>query len=245
MPQKPASRMTDRVVIVTGAGGGIGEATCRRLTEEGAIVLAADLREPVHSHYAGHIAFDVTSANEWRAAIDRSLAAHGRIDGLVLAHGIVGAEAPVGEYPADVWDEVMRINATGCFLGLAATLPAMARGGGGRVAVLASIVGREPNANQSAYSASKAATIALVKSSAREYARFGIFVNAIAPSIVETSLAGQLSAEFRAELLAKVPLGRFALPDEAAALAMYLLSDELSYTTGQVFDLSGGRSQSW
>lgn len=226
------------IALITGASGALGTAVRERLLVDGWAVVAAD-REKTSG---ADIAFDVTRLDEWEDALAHVEERWGPVDGLVLAHGIVGAEAPVGEYPAEVWGQVMDVNLTACFLGLSTVLPRMAARGRGRVAAFASITGREPNPNQSAYSVSKAGVIALVKAASREYASHGVLVNAVAPGVIDTPMAGKLSDELRETILSKVPFGRFGRTEEVAAMVAFLLSDDVTYTTGQIFDVSGGRA---
>lgn len=234
----PEATPSQRIVLVTGAAGALGAAVAARLAHDGARVVRADRA----AGGAVDVGFDVTDGAQWERAVAGIEEAWGPIDGLVLAHGIVGAEAPLGEYPAETWGQVLDVNLTACFLGLSSVLPLMGRRGRGRVAAFASITGREPNANQSAYSVSKAGVIALVKAASKEYAARGVLINAIAPGVIETPMAGQLSDELRESILARVPIGRFGRTEEVAAMIAFLLSDQITYTTGQVFDVSGGRA---
>ncbi|WFP16844.1 SDR family NAD(P)-dependent oxidoreductase [Citricoccus muralis] len=227
-------RYRGRVVLVTGAAGGLGGAAVERLRAENAVVVATD-------RVGADQELDVTSEEQWERVCAQVLAEHGRIDGLLLAHGAQGPEVPVEEVdPAD-WRRTLSINLDSCFLGLRAVLPSMKRAGYGRVVALSSISGREGNASMTAYSTSKAGVIALVKAAAKESASQGVCINAVAPSMFQTPLLQHLSAERNAELLSRVPAGRIGQPAEFAALAAWLLSEECSYTTGQVLDLSGGR----
>jgi 2-dehydro-3-deoxy-L-rhamnonate dehydrogenase (NAD+) len=235
-------RLAGKAILVTGAAGDLGTAICRRLHDEGATVIAADRTEPGHTGAALEVGFDVTDRAAWEHVVKSTEQRFSGLDGLVLAHGMVGAERPVADYPVDDWQRALDVNLTGCFHGLAAAIPAMVRSEGGRIAALASITGKEPNANQSGYSVSKAGLIALVKSAAREYSRSGVLINCLAPSVFNTSMAAQLSEDLRQQILTKVPMGRFGEPAELAALTAFLMSDDLTYTTGQVFDLSGGRA---
>ncbi len=231
-------RFTGRVILVTGAAGGLGSAARTRLEAEGAAVIATDVvrADP------GMVALDVRSREAWTDVVSAAIEQHGHIDGALFCHGVQGPEYIVTEMPVDGWARCMDINLTGCFHGLAVILPHLTRQKYGRVAVLSSIAAREGNPNMAAYSCSKAAVIALVKTAAKETAKDGVTVNAVAPSMFETPLLKDLSPERNAQLLARVPMGRIGQPVEFAALAAWLLSAEASYTTGQTFDLSGGRN---
>ncbi|WP_313817818.1 SDR family NAD(P)-dependent oxidoreductase [Citricoccus sp.] len=239
------NRFDGQVILVTGAAGGLGRTSVERLAAEGAIVVATDLKSP--DNLAGHsgaflaMELDVTRADHWRVAVDSAVEQFGRLDGLLMCHGAQGPEADVERIALEDWQRTLRINLDSCFLGLQAVMPTMKRQSYGRVAVLSSISGREGNASMSAYSTSKAAVIALVKSVAKEAAADGITINAVAPSMFQTPLLQHLSEERNAALLSRVPMGRIGQPLEFAALAAWLLSAECSYTTGQVLDLSGGR----
>jgi NAD(P)-dependent dehydrogenase (short-subunit alcohol dehydrogenase family) len=236
-------RFEGQVILVTGAAGGLGSEASRRLLAEGATVVCTDAA----SHGDGSApeasaALDVTARRSWEVAVAGVLDRHGRLDGALFAHGIQGPEATIDKMPYDGWTKTFAVNLDGCFHGLAAVLPELKRRGYGRVAVLSSIAAREGNAQMAAYSASKAALIALVKTAAKEAAPYGVTVNAVAPSMFQTRLLDDLSPERNAALLAKVPMGRIGQPAEFAAMAAWLLSPEASYTTGQTLDLSGGRN---
>ncbi|MFJ9180532.1 SDR family NAD(P)-dependent oxidoreductase [Streptomyces sp. NPDC102360] len=236
-------RYRDQVVLVTGAAGGLAAPTCRRLAREGATVICTDVAgDGDGSSPEACLSLDVTDPEAWSRVVADIMRTHGRLDGALLAHGVQGPETPIDETPRDGWQRTLAINLDGCLHGLGAALPAMRARGYGRVTILSSIAGREGNPHQAAYSASKAAVISLVKTAAKEYARDGITVNAVAPSMMRTRMLDDLSEERNAALLARVPMGRVGTPEEFAALAAWLLSPEASYTTGQTLDLSGGRN---
>jgi 3-oxoacyl-[acyl-carrier protein] reductase len=236
-------RFLGQVILVTGAAGGLGSAASARLLAEGATVVNTDaLGTGSGAKPETARRLDVTLRAEWDQVISEVLRQHGRIDGALFAHGVQGPESPVQDMSLTGWSRTFSINLDGCLHGLSSLLPVMRRAGYGRIAVLASIAAREGNANMAAYSASKAAVVALVKTAAKEVARDGVTVNSVAPSMFRTRLLEDLSAERNAELLARVPMGRVGEPAEFASLAAWLLSPEASYTTGQVLDLSGGRN---
>ncbi|XVQ07715.1 SDR family NAD(P)-dependent oxidoreductase [Spirillospora sp. CA-255316] len=238
-----AGRFAGQVILVTGAAGGLGAPTAQRLAREGAVVICTDVTGHGSGASPDDTAFlDVTDRSAWDGLVDSVLAAHGRLDGVLFAHGIQGPETPVTTMPSEGWARTLSINLDGCFHGLAAVLPAMTERGYGRVTVLSSISAREGNPHQAAYSASKAAVVALVKTAAKEVARSNVTVNAVAPSLMATRMLEDLSPERNAALLKRVPAGRIGTPAEFAALATWLLSPEASYVTGQTLDLSGGRN---
>jgi 2-dehydro-3-deoxy-L-rhamnonate dehydrogenase (NAD+) len=235
-------RFAGRVVLVTGALGGLGSAAVRRLAAEGATVVATDLAPAGDGAAASYLPLDVRDRQAWKDVVAEVVATHGGLDGAVLCHGIQGPESTVADMAVDGWTRTFDVNLDGCFHGLAVLLPHLSAQRYGRVVVLSSIAAREGNPHQAAYSASKAAVVALVKTAAKEVARDGVTVNAVAPSMLETALLEKLSPERNAALLARVPMGRIGTPDEFAALAAWLVSAESSYMTGQVLDLSGGRN---
>lgn len=237
-------RHTNRVVLVSGAAGGLGSAAVDRLREEGATVVSTDVAAPAGAPDGTGMSLelDVTDPEQWSHAVRLTTERFGGLDGALFCHGIQGPEAVVDEVPRDGWHRTLDINLTGCFYGLQAVVPVMRSAGYGRIAMLASIAGRDGNENMAAYSVSKAGLIALGKSVAKETARFGISINCVAPSMFQTPLLKDLSPERNAALLARVPLRRIGDPSEFAALAAWLLSVESSYMTGQTLDLSGGRN---
>ncbi|GGC97417.1 oxidoreductase [Tersicoccus solisilvae] len=218
--------------LVTGGTGGIGAACARRLRAEGVDVVTADL------HPDADIRCDITD----EAAV-AALAAHvGRVDVLVNSAGIQGLERPLTATTLVDWQRVFRVNVDGTFLLCRAVVPGMTARGWGRIINLASIAGKEGNARQSAYSASKAAVIGLTKALAKELAETGVLVHAVAPAIIRTPLNAETDPDTFARLLDKIPMRRAGEPDELAALVAWLASAECTFTTGAVHDLSGGRA---
>jgi 3-oxoacyl-[acyl-carrier protein] reductase len=237
--------LNGRVAVVTGGAQGIGRAVVERFAASGARVEIWDLDGDVARQAAGAIggsvearAVDVTDAR----AVEQAAAAHERIDILVTSAGIAGPNAKTWEYPLDDWARIMRINVDGTFHCCRAVVPTMMRHGYGRIVTVASIAGKEGNPNASAYSASKAAVIALTKSLGKELAGQDIAVNSITPAAARTRIFDQMSEEHIAFMLSKIPRGRFLETDEVAAMVAWLASAENSFTTGAVFDLSGGRA---
>jgi 2-dehydro-3-deoxy-L-rhamnonate dehydrogenase (NAD+) len=186
-------------------------------------------------------AVDVTRWPAVSAAADEAAAAGG-VDILVCSAGIAGPNAPVWEYPLDAWQQIMRINVDGVFHCCRAIVPLMRAKGYGRIVNIASIAGKEGNPNASAYSASKAAVIAFTKSLGKELAEVDIAVNCITPAAARTRIFDQMSQTHIDFMLSKIPRGRFVTPDEIAALIAWVASEDNSFTTGAVFDISGGRA---
>ncbi|MDB5892601.1 MAG: 3-oxoacyl-ACP reductase [Rhodoferax sp.] len=241
-----------RIVLITGGSGGIGQAIARRAMASGATVCSWDAAAPptagatsadtAHTADITHRQVDITDEAAVAAAYAETVARFGRIDVLVNSAGITGPTVPVAEFPLDAWQRVMAINLTGTFLCSRAVAAGMVRQGYGRIVNMASIAGKEGNAQQSAYSASKAAVIALTKSMGKELANVDVRVNCIAPAMIESALLDQMPAAKRTENLAKIPMGRAGTVDEIAAMAVWLASEECSFTTGATFDASGGRA---
>jgi 3-oxoacyl-[acyl-carrier protein] reductase len=242
-----------RKAVITGGARGIGFAIAQRLLASGATcslwdrdaqALAAASRN-LAGNDAGFVhtaEVDLTQPASVTAAADTTLRALGRVDILVNNAGIAGANRKTWEFEPDEWQQVLQVNLFGVFLCCRALLPGMVSQGYGRVVNIASIAGKEGNPNASHYSASKAGVIALTKSLAKETARAGVIVNAVAPAVIETDILQQMSREHIDYMLSKIPMGRFGLKDEAAALVAWLCSAECSFSTGAVFDLSGGRA---
>jgi NAD(P)-dependent dehydrogenase (short-subunit alcohol dehydrogenase family) len=235
-------RFSGRVILVTGAAGGLGSAAVDRLTNEGATVVGTDVTGTGQGAARDITALDVTDRAAWDKTVATVLSTHGRLDGALFAHGIQGPESSITDMSFDGWSKTLSVNLDGCFHGLAAILPTLTDQGYGRVSILSSISAREGNPFQAAYSASKAAVVSLVKTAAKEVAAHNVTVNAIAPSMMQTRLLEDLSPERNAALLSRVPMGRVGTTAEFAAMATWLLSTEASYVTGQTLDLSGGRN---
>ncbi|MDQ3695786.1 MAG: SDR family oxidoreductase [Chloroflexota bacterium] len=242
-------RFEGKTAIVTGAARGIGEAVARRLTTEGARVLIADIDEAAATTTARAIGeramphrLDVTTADSWTATAERAMSEWGRIDILVNNAGIAGRSAPAWELSVEEWSEVIAIDLTGVFLGCRAVLPAMLSTESGRIVNIASIAGKEGNPNAVPYSAAKAGVIGLTKAVAKEVANRGILVNCVTPAVIETPILAQVSQAHVDYMTSRIPMGRVGQPHEVAALVAFLCSDDLTFATGAVYDLSGGRA---
>jgi len=238
-----------RTAVVTGGAAGIGLAVAARLAASGARVSLWDRDAAALSQAAGtlsdgaHIeALDVADDAAVARAASATAAALGRIDVLVCSAGITGPNVPLADYPVAEWKRVFDVNVHGLFLCNRAVVPVMKTGGYGRIVNIASVAGKEGNPNASAYSASKAAVIGLTKSLGKELATTGIRVNCVTPAAVRTAIFDQMTQQHIDFMLSKIPLGRFGTTDEIAAMVCWLASEECSFSTGAVFDLSGGRA---
>lgn len=236
-----------RVAVVTGGAQGIGRAVAERFIESGATVWLWDRDAALAQSTATEIGakvlvVDQTDADAVVAAAAEVMAADGRIDIAVANAGIAGANGTVWEYALAEWNRVIDINLNGVFHVCRAVVPHMLAAGYGRIVNVASIAGKEGNPNAAAYSASKAGVIALTKSLGKETAGKNIAVNCVTPAAARTKIFEQMKQEFIDYMLAKIPRGRFLEVDEAAAMIAWLASEENSFTTGAVFDLSGGRA---
>jgi len=238
-----------RVAVVTGGAQGIGLAVAQRLIESGARVCLWDM---VQSHLdearkvlgaaAQTVRVDVTSESDVANAVKTTVESQGRIDVLVCSAGITGPNSTLVDYPVDAWKQVFEVNVHGLFLCNRAVVPVMRTGDYGRIVNIASVAGKEGNPNASAYSASKAAVIGLTKSLGKELAQTGIRVNCVTPAAVRTAIFDQMTQQHIDFMLSKIPLGRFGTVDEIAALVCWLASEDCSFSTGAVFDASGGRA---
>jgi 3-oxoacyl-[acyl-carrier protein] reductase len=223
-----------RCAVVTGGVQGIGAAIVKRLQASGAQVAIWDLD--------GSPPTDVADPASVDAALKRTLAELGKIDVLVNNAGIAGKNMPTIDYPIDEWERVIRVNLTSQFLCCRAVAPHMVTARYGRIVNIASIAGKEGNPNAVAYSASKAGVISLTKSLGKELAQNGVLVNCITPAAAKTAIFDQMTKQHIDYMLSKIPMGRFVEVDEIAALACFLASEECSFSTGGVFDISGGRA---
>jgi 3-oxoacyl-[acyl-carrier protein] reductase len=237
--------------IVTGGARGIGFTIAQRLLASGAAcslwdrdveALSSATKALAGSGTVHTMAVDLTQADSVQAAADATFSAFGRVDILVNNAGITGGNKKTWEFSPNEWQQVLQVNLFGVFLCCRAIVPKMIEHGYGRIVNIASIAGKEGNPNASHYSASKAGVIALTKSLAKETARSGVIVNCITPAVIETDILKQMSQEHIDYMLSKIPMGRFGLKEEAAALVAWLCSSDCSFSTGAVFDLSGGRA---
>jgi 3-oxoacyl-[acyl-carrier protein] reductase len=234
-------RFSGRVALVTGGSSGIGEATARRMLAEGGQVAVLDLagRGPDGTLA---VSCDVTSSTRVAAAVARVEAELGPVDVLVCSAGVPGRSLATVDVDDEEWHRVMAINADGVFFCNRAVIPGMVERGYGRIVNVASIAGKEGNPMAAAYSASKAAVIALTKSIGKDLARSGVVVNCIAPAVIETPILDGLTDEHVAYMVDRIPMGRMGSGDEVAALVCWLASEECSFSTGATFDISGGRA---
>jgi 2-dehydro-3-deoxy-L-rhamnonate dehydrogenase (NAD+) len=224
----------DRTAIVTGGMQGIGAAIVERLQASGAKVAVWDLDGPQK--------VDVSSNDSIQAALKNTLEKFRKIDVLVNNAGVAGMNAPTVDYPIEEWERVLRINLTSQFLCCRAVAPQMVKAKYGRIVNIASVAGKEGNPNAVAYSASKAGVISLTKSLGKELAQTGVLVNCITPAAAKTAIFEQMTQEHIAYMLSKIPMNRFVNVEEIAALAAWLASEDCSFSTGAVFDISGGRA---
>jgi NAD(P)-dependent dehydrogenase (short-subunit alcohol dehydrogenase family) len=240
MPQ----RFTGRTAVVTGGVSGIGAGVASRLAAEGARLSLWDIDEArlARSGAAHVVKLDVTDPDAVHRAAESAAAALGKIDILVTSAGVTGPNHPTWEYPIAAWDRVIDINLRGVFYCCHGVVPYMQASNYGRIVNIASIAGKEGNPNASAYSASKAGVIGLTKSLGKELANTAIRVNCVTPAAVKTPIFDQMTPEQIDWMLSKIPVGRFGEIDEIASLILWLASEECSFSTGAVFDVSGGRA---
>jgi NAD(P)-dependent dehydrogenase (short-subunit alcohol dehydrogenase family) len=240
-----------RVAVVTGAARGIGFATAARALRSGAIVslwdvdahkLEAARQQLSASGAVSAEQVELTDQASVDAAARATLAKHGAIHILVNNAGIAGGNAPAWELDPDVWRRVIDVNLAGCFLACRAVVPHMLAAGYGRIVNVASVAGKEGNPNASHYSASKAGLIGFTKSLAKELATKNVLVNCVTPAAAKTEILAQITQEHIDYMLSRIPMGRFVEVDEIAALICWLASPDCSFSTGAVFDISGGRA---
>lgn len=239
--------LTDRVVVISGGARGIGLAIAERVRASGGQVALWDINgaeaEAAAAGLSGlGLAVDVTSASSVQAAAAATIARFGRLDGLVCSAGISGPVLPVVDYPLEQWDKVLAVCLTGTFLCNQAVIPQMTAQNYGRIVNISSVAGKEGNPKLAPYSAAKAGVIALTKSLGKELATTGIAVNCITPGTAQTPMLDQLTPEFIEYMRVRIPRERFVTITEIAAMVVWLLSAENSFTTASTFDLSGGRT---
>ncbi|MGX1740658.1 SDR family NAD(P)-dependent oxidoreductase [Bosea sp. NPDC055353] len=230
-----------RIAVVTGGAKGIGAAVADRLEQDGLTAVVWDIAAPVMAGRR-HLACDVSDEASVAQALAATEREHGPIAVLVNNAGLTGPSTPVAETPLAQWQKVQAINLTGTFLCSQAVANVMVPRAYGRIVNIASLAGKEGTPTLSAYSAAKAGVIAFTKAHGKELAGTGVLVNAVAPAAIETDLLQQMSPETVAAMIGKSPLKRLGTVDELAELVAWLASERCSFSTGAVFDLSGGRA---
>lgn len=252
-PTRKQNRLDLRgsVAIVTGGARGIGYAIARRILQSGGTVSLWDVdQEALESARAelaslgdvGCVVIELTKEAEVQSGVQATIERFGKIDILINNAGITGGNKPTWELAPDVWRRVIEVNLIAPFLLCHAVVPALLSNGYGRIVNVASVAGKEGNPNASHYSASKAGLIALTKSLAKELATKNILVNCVTPAAAKTDIFQQMKQEHIDYMLSKIPMNRFVEPAEVAALICWLASEECSFSTGAVFDVSGGRA---
>ena len=234
--------MQNKVVVITGAAGGFGLAIAQRMATAGCRIAAWDINPEPHQAAAHVEQMDVSDPDSVQAATRGTLAAMGRIDVLINNAGVNGPTIPTWEYSLADWQRVMNIDLTGVFLCCRAIVPHMRERGEGRIVNIASIAGKEGNANNGAYSAAKAGVIALTKSLGKELATSGVLVNCLAPAMAQTEMLAEMTPEYIEGIKAKIPMGRLCRVEELAEMVAFLSGPACTFSTGAVFDLSGGRA---
>ena len=243
--------LSGRVVVITGGARGIGYAVAQRALHSGATVslwdvdgerLARSQRELSELGTVSTVIVELTDEASVEAAAAATFERHGAIDVLINSAGITGGNGLTWELPPDVWRRVIDVNLIGSYLTCRAVVPRMLEKGYGRIVNIASVAGKEGNPNASHYSASKAGLIGLTKSLGKELATRGILVNAVTPAAAKTEIFDSMSQQHIDYMLSKIPMNRFLMPEEAASLILWLASEDCAFSTGAVFDLSGGRA---
>lgn len=243
--------LNNRVVVVTGGARGIGYAVAQRALRSGAAVALWDIdaerlersrKELSELGNVSAVRVELTDEASVEAAAQQTVQAHGSIHALVNSAGITGGNGLTWELPVDVWRRVIDVNLIGSYLTCRAVIPRMLEAGYGRIVNIASVAGKEGNPNASHYSASKAGLIGLTKSLGKELATKNILVNAVTPAAAKTEIFDSMSQQHIDYMLSKIPMNRFLMPDEAAAMIVWLCSEDCAFSTGSVFDLSGGRA---
>jgi len=227
--------LNGRTAIVTGGLVGIGAAIVKRLEASGAKVRVWDVGDKANP-------VDVADQKAVERATAKAIAELGRIDVLVNNAGIAGPTYSVVDYPVDDWKKVIDIDLNGPFLCCRAVVPHMVKAGYGRIVNIASIAGKEGNPNAAAYAAAKGGLIAFTKALGKELAKTGVLVNCVTPAAAQTAILDQVTPEFAQFMLSKIPMGRFVKVEEIAAMACWLATEDCSFSTGGVFDISGGRA---
>lgn len=247
------SRFINKTAIITGAADGIGKAVAERILKEGGNVMLVDINEQLLSktvqqfidkgYNAAMQVTDISKEEEVKKCIDNTVAKFGSLDILVNSAGIVGpTSTPITQYSVDAYDKIYSINLRGSFLTTKYAVAAMEKNNYGRILLLSSIAGKEGNPGMCGYSSMKAGVIGLVKGVAKEYAQKNIVINGLAPAVIRTPMNEDTSDEQLAYMTAKIPMGRLGTVSEVAALSTWIVSEECSFTTGYIFDISGGRA---
>lgn len=243
--------MKDQVVVITGGAQGIGYAVAQRMLRSGATVslwdinsdqLAIAQKELSDLGTVSTVVVELTDESSVNAAADKTIQTHQRIDALINSAGITGGNAPTWELSVETWRRVIDVNLVGSLIACKSVIPQMVANGYGRIVNIASVAGKDGNPNASHYSASKAGLIGLTKSLGKELAKTGVMVNAVTPAAAKTPIFNSMTQAHIDFMLSKIPMGRFLEVDEAASMITWLSTKECSFSTGAVFDLSGGRS---
>ncbi len=242
-----------RHAVITGGASGLGYAISQRMIASGATVtwwdvnvdVMANARKAINAETGADVhceKVDVTQHGSVVAALAGTLAKRPKVDILVNSAGITGPNVKLADYPPTAWNDVIQVNLNGTFHCCREVAAHMQANHYGRIVNIASVAGKDGNPNASAYSASKAAVMALTKSLGKELANSGVLVNCVTPAAVKTAMFDQMTPEHIAFMLSKIPMGRFGATEEVAAMVSWLCTEDCSFSTGAVFDLSGGRS---
>jgi len=241
--------MNGRHAVITGGAAGLGYAIAERMLASGASVTLWDRDDTALAKAVAalgakalSVRVDVAHPGEVAAAVQSTLEHSATIDALVNSAGISGPNVKTWDYPVEDWLKVIDVNLNGLFYCCREVVPVMRESGYGRIVNIASVAGKDGNPNAPAYSASKAAVIGLTKSIGKELADTNVRVNCVTPAAVRTPIFAQMSEQHIAFMLSKIPMGRFGTPEEVAAMVTWLCTEDCSFSTGAVFDLSGGRS---